>query len=37
MSGTFFNFGWVLTPLTATVPKDGHTITVYVDSVPLGT
>ena len=35
-SGTFFNFGWVLTPLTATVPKDGHTITVYVDSVPLG-
>ena len=32
----FVNFGWVLTPLTGTVPKDGHTITVYVDSVLLG-
>ncbi len=36
MGGTFYNFGWVMTPLNGTVPKDGHTITVYVDSVPLG-
>ena len=35
-SGTFFSFGWVLTPLPGTVPKDGHTISVYVDSVLLG-
>ena len=35
-SGTFYNFGWVLTPLNGTVPKDGHTITVYVDSVLRG-
>jgi len=34
--GTFYNFGWVLTPLNGTVPKDGHTITVYVDGVLLG-
>ncbi len=32
----FVNFGWVLTPMPKTVPKDGHLITVYVDSVPLG-
>jgi len=32
----FVNFGWVLTPLTKTVPKDGSTIDVYVDSVKLG-
>ena len=36
VGGTFVNFGWVLTPLNGTVPKDGHTITVYVDSVLLG-
>jgi hypothetical protein len=30
-------FGWVLTPLPNTVPKDGSTITVYVDSVAVGT
>ncbi len=36
-SGTaFVNFGWVLTPVPKTVPKDGSTIQVYVDSVPLG-
>ena len=28
--------GWVLTPLPKTVPKDGSTIDVYVDSVKLG-
>lgn len=32
----FVNFGWVLTPLPKTVPTDGSTIQVYVDSVPLG-
>ena len=32
----FINFGWVLTPLPGTVPKDGHLITVYVDSVLRG-
>ncbi len=36
VGGTFYNFGWVLTPLNGTVPKDGHTITVFVDSVLLG-
>jgi hypothetical protein len=30
-------FGWVLTPLPKTVPKDGSTIDVYVDSVKVGT
>jgi hypothetical protein len=35
-SGVFFNFGWVLTPLPATVPIDGSTITVWVDSVQVG-
>ncbi len=32
----YVNFGWVLTPWNGTVPKDGRTITVYVDGVPLG-
>ncbi len=32
----FVNFGWVLTPMPKTVPKDGHLITVYVDSVLRG-
>ena len=32
----YVNFGWVLT-LPHTVPKDGHTISVYVDSVLRGT
>ncbi len=32
----FVNFGWVLTPLPGTVPKDGSAITVYVDSVLRG-
>ena len=29
-------FGWALTPLPKTIPKDGHTIMVYIDSVPVG-
>jgi YVTN family beta-propeller protein len=33
----FLNFGWVLTPLPKTVPINGSTIQVYVDSVLLGT
>jgi hypothetical protein len=32
----FLNFGWVLTPQPKTVPKNGSTISVYVDSVPVG-
>ena len=32
----FLNFGWVLTPMPKTVPKDGSTIDVYVDSVKVG-
>ena len=33
----FVNFGWALTPQTGTIPKDGSTIGVYVDSVLVGT
>jgi len=29
-------FGWVLTPMPKTVPKDGSTITVWIDGVELG-
>jgi hypothetical protein len=36
VSGTYVNFGWVLTPKPKLIPKDGSTITVYVDGVPLG-
>jgi hypothetical protein len=36
VSGVVANFGWALTPQTATIPTDGSTITVYVDGVPLG-
>jgi len=32
----FVNFGWVLTPQTKTVPKDGSTIDAYVDSIKVG-
>jgi len=32
----FVNFGWVLTPLPSTIPKDGSTISVWVDSVQVG-
>jgi len=32
----FVNFGWVLTPMPKTVPKDGSTIEVYVDGAKLG-
>ena len=32
----FVNWGWVLTPLPNTVPKDGSIITVFVDSKSLG-
>jgi len=36
-SGSLFvNFGWVLTPMPKTVPKDGSRIEVYVDSVKVG-
>jgi hypothetical protein len=36
VSGTIVNFGWALTPQPNTIPTDGSTITVYVDSVPRG-
>jgi len=35
-SAAYANFGWVLTPQPKTVPKDGSTIFVYVDSVLVG-
>jgi hypothetical protein len=31
VSGTLLNRGWVLTPLTKTIPFDGSTINVYID------
>jgi hypothetical protein len=41
VSGTFINFGWVLaaqpTASGLFIPFDGSTITVFVDSVPIGT
>jgi YVTN family beta-propeller protein len=30
------NFGWALTPQPANIPMDGSTITVVIDSVPVG-
>ncbi|HYW72160.1 MAG TPA: hypothetical protein VE961_14085, partial [Pyrinomonadaceae bacterium] len=36
-SGTqFINFGWALTQLPYTIPKNGSTITTYIDGVPVG-
>ena len=32
----YLSFGWVLTPLPKTIPKDGSTIDVYVDGVKAG-
>jgi len=32
----FLNFGWALTPMPNTIPIDGSTLTVWVDSLPLG-
>jgi|GEM_PF-759945 len=34
--GAYVSFGWVLTPQPKTMPKDGSTIDVYVDSVKVG-
>jgi len=33
---SYWNFGWVLTPLTKTVSKDGSTILVYMDGAYVG-
>jgi hypothetical protein len=33
---SYINFGWVLTPLPNTIPKDGSTIRVWVDGKSLG-
>ena len=32
----FVNFGWALTPLPKEIPRNGSTLTVFVDSVPIG-
>jgi PKD repeat protein len=32
----YVNFGWALTPLPKTIPKDGSTIWVWVDGVQVG-
>jgi|GEM_PF-6007373 len=32
----FSNFGWVLTPWPKSMPRDGSTIWVFVDGIPLG-
>ena len=32
----YVNFGWMLTPLPKTMPKDGSSITAYIDGVALG-
>jgi hypothetical protein len=34
--GSYINFGWALTPLPNTIPRDGSTIIVWVDGLPLG-
>jgi hypothetical protein len=33
---SYVNFGWALTPLPNTIPRDGSNITVWVDGLPLG-
>src|SRR5439155_464682 len=35
VTGTFFNFGWVLTPQPGTILSNG--ITVFIDGIPAGT
>jgi hypothetical protein len=35
-SGTFVNFGWVVTPQPNIVPLDGSTIWVFIDNVRVG-
>ncbi len=32
----YVNFGWALTPQPKEIPRDGSTITVFVDSIPVG-
>ena len=36
VSGSYVNFGWALTPQPYLIPKDGSTITVYIDNQPVG-
>src|SRR5262249_20850664 len=33
----YVDFGWALTPKPKTIPKDGSTISVFVDGAPIGT
>lgn len=35
-TGSFFNYGWALTPMPNSIPTDGSTINVWVDGVKLG-
>jgi Beta-propeller repeat len=32
----YLNFGWAVTPQPNTIPKDGSTMFVYIDNVPVG-
>jgi hypothetical protein len=34
--GSYIDFGWALTPLPNTISRDGSTIIVWVDGLPLG-
>ena len=37
MSGSaYVQFGWALTPLPASIPTNGSTVSVYVDGVAVG-
>jgi hypothetical protein len=33
---SYANFGWALTPLPKEIPRDGSTLDVWVDSLPIG-
>jgi hypothetical protein len=37
VAGSFINFAWALTPQPKCIPTDGSTISVVVDSIPVGT
>jgi hypothetical protein len=36
VSGSYVNFGWVLTPEPANIPISGSTIEVYIDNIAVG-
>jgi hypothetical protein len=35
VSGNYVNFGWALTPMPKSIPTDGSTMLVWVDSLPV--